>query len=1017
MVAQHLDCEVDPAMAQVNPIESLRIAVRVFPNLKNARRPSKREASHIELPTRRLVLDFETRVDALQAMTFGCYRYYSEDGRCVEEGLVCADDLPRRERRILQRYIQSHMASTEFPASRELVLISRSQFIKKFYLAAYKGRCRVVGFNLPFDLSRIACGSTAARGRFAGGFSLALSQYGDDPNRYRANIAVKHIDSKRALKGFTGRDAPDKTDRIPEGSTNGKPREGYIFRGHFLDLRTLIFALTDRGHSLESACRVFAVEHPKTKAQRHGGVTEAYIDYCRSDVRATAELDDKALAEYARHPIPLQATKAYSPASIGKAYLHAMNIAPILRRQEFPLRYLGYAQSAFYGGRASAHVRKMPVPVVYCDFLSMYPTVNSLMSLWEFVIAKHIRVVLDCCEQIERLLRAITLDQLFDPTIWPNLTTFVRVAPDRDVLPVRAQYSGESNDVQVAVSHLHAQSDNPKDGIWYALPDVIASVLLTGRVPKIVDAFRIVPEGVLGDLRPVKLLGSVPVDPRSGDFFRTIIEQRKIRANQSNLSQEERERYDLALKVLANATSYGIFAEMNQRESDSAVDVTCYGIDSSPYTCRVAHPEEAGEYCFPPLASLITSGARLMLAMLEHCVNDLSGTYAMEDTDSMAIIATQYGGAVSHLGVAQQGDAAKIHALSWEQVRDIAKRFEALNPYDKHIVPGSILKIEDDNFDPQSTKQRQLWCYAIAAKRYALFLINGAGEPVLLRREVNNKEDRWSEHGLGHLLNPTDPQSEDREWIAQTWLRVIRRALGLPMQRFAFENRPAISRITLSSPALIKRFADFNKGKQYPQQLKPFNFLLSAQIATLGHPPGVDPRRFHLIAPYEPDATKWLGLKWIDQYSRKRYSISTKDTRSRNSSRVKTYGDVMREYEYHPESKCADSSGKPCAKQTNGLLQRRHIRIDGFRFIGKESNRLEEVEAGLIHDPQSVYTEYPDKRRDEWTTETLPALKVIPLPQLQKTSGLSRAALQAIRAGRRPHPRNQALLRSIVNAQ
>ncbi len=1004
-------------MAQVKLIDSLRLALRVFPDLRPTTGHPKREASHTELPTRRLVFDVETRIDALQAMTFGCYRYYSEGGRFVEEGLVYADNLPRKERRILQRYVRTHRANTDWPASDELVFLSRSQFVQKFYLAAYKGRCRVVGFNLPFDLSRIACGATAARGRFAGGFSLALSQHGDArANRYRPNIAIKHIDSKRTLKGFTGRAAPDKVDRIPEGSISGKPEKGYKFRGHFLDDRTLGFAQTDRGYSLESACRAFAVEHPKTKAQRHGIMTEEYVDYCRSDVRATAELDDKLMAEFALHPIPLQATKAYSPASIGKAYLRAMNIEPILRRQQFSMIYLGYAQSAFYGGRASAHMRKLPVPVVYCDFLSMYPTVNSLMSLWEFVIAKHIRVMPDCREQIEKLLQDITLKEMFDPALWPNLTAFVQVIPDGDVLPVRAPYSAATNDFQVAVSHLHAQSDNAKDGIWYALPDVIASVLLTGRVPKIVEAFRIVPEGILEELKPVKLLGSVPVDPRSGDFFRTIIEQRKIRANQANLSKEERDRYNLALKVLANATSYGIFAEMNQRESDDAVDVTCYGIDSSPYTCRVAHPEEAGEYCFPPLASLITSGARLMLAMLERCVTDLGGTYAMEDTDSMAIIATQSGGAIPQLGVAHCDDAHKVQALSWEQVREIAKRFEVLNPYDKRIVPGSILKIEDDNFEPYSDKQRQLWCYAIAAKRYALFLINSAGEPVLLRREVNNKEDRWSEHGLGHLLNPTDPQSEDREWIAQTWLRMIRRAMGLPTPRFAFENRPAISRITLSSPALMKRFADFNKGKPYEEQLKPFNFLLSAQIATLGHPPGVDPQRFHLIAPYESDATKWLGLKWIDQYSGKHYSISTNGTQSRNTARVKTYGDVIREYEYHPESKCADSAGKPCAKQTLGLLQRRHIRIDGFRFIGKESNKLEEVESGLIHDPQSVYTEYPDKRRDEWVTKMLPAPKAIPMPKLLSlTQGrLSRAALQATRAGRRPHAKNQDSLKSIV---
>jgi hypothetical protein len=50
------------------------------------------------------------------------------------------------------------------------------------------------------------------------------------------------------------------------------------------------------------------------------------------------------------------------------------------------------------------------------------------------------------------------------------------------------------------------------------------------------------------------------------------------------------------------------------------------------------HPEQPGEFCFPPLVSLITSAARLMLALLEHCVAQRGGTYATEDTDSMAIV-------------------------------------------------------------------------------------------------------------------------------------------------------------------------------------------------------------------------------------------------------------------------------------------------------------------------------------------------------------------------------------------
>ncbi len=78
---------------------------------------------------------------------------------------------------------------------------------------------------------------------------------------------------------------------------------------------------------------------------------------------------------------------------------------------------------------------------------------------------------------------------------------------------------------------------------------------------------------------------------------------------------------------------------MDRREGDKDVKLTCYGIDPEPYEFKVKHPEPPGEYCFPPLASLITSAGHLLLALLERLVTDRGGTYAMEDTDSMAIVA------------------------------------------------------------------------------------------------------------------------------------------------------------------------------------------------------------------------------------------------------------------------------------------------------------------------------------------------------------------------------------------
>jgi len=994
-------------MANMANIVSLPIAVRVYPDLREDR---KRSDKPWKRPEAMLVWDTETRIDATQRLTFGSCRFIVGD-QCLEEALFCADDITAGERRILEEYAAANDADA---ADKRLHLCTRCDFIDIIYRAAYKGRCLLVGFNLPFDLSRIAYDFRDARGRFAGGFSLGIWSYIDYMGRelahqYRPRIGIKHIDSKRALKGFTARNAADRSDLIPEGSPTGKPEKGYKFRGHFLDLRTLAFALTDRSYTLESACEDFGVEHPKQRTTRHGIVTPEYIDYNRRDVLATSELAVKLLEEYDKYPITLQPTKAYSPASIGKAHLQAMRIPPILERQpDFPSEYLGYAKSAFVGGRTSAHIRKVPVPVVYTDFLSMYPTVNCLMDLWRFVIANEIKVVEHCEAEIRKFLTRLSSDELFNPATWKQLTGFVQIIPNGHVLPARAKYSQESNDWQVGINHLYGDANNAP---WFSLPDVVVSVLETGRVPQIVNAFRIVPTGILPGLTPLKLRGKIEVDPRSCDFFKMVIEERKRLGSRSNLSPAEKKRLDKALKVLANSTSYGIYAEMNRQESDHEVKVTCHGIDADPFTCRVAHPDVPGEYCFPPMAALITGAARLMLALLENCVREKGGTYVMEDTDSMAIVAMEQGGTIPCDGMA-------ITALSWEQVREISHRFVQLNPYGRDAIPGSILKIEDDNFDPLTREQRQIHCLAISAKRYSLFVLDTCGNPILLRKGVNNNEDRWSEHGLGHLLNPTDPDSEDREWIAKAWENIIRKALNLRTKPLSFEKLPAVGRVTVSSPAVIRPLRQFNDGKTYADQIKPFNFLLTCHVMPFGYPAGTDPQKFHLIAPYQPDPRQWTRMEWIDQYSKsgETYRITTLGHHgTRSTARVKTYGDILQEYEFHPESKCADASANPCSKQTIGLLERRHIWVEQIKYIGKESNALEDVEAGMIHCEQSVYTEYPDPRRDEWQTKTLPVIKAVPLLKLTKMSGMSRSALKEIRAGRaRPHRKNRELLTSVA---
>ena len=60
--------------------------------------------------------------------------------------------------------------------------------------------------------------------------------------------------------------------------------------------------------------------------------------------------------------------------------------------------------------------------------------------------------------------------------------------------------------------------------------------------------------------------------------------------------------------------------------------------------------EKPGAWYFPPIASLITAGGRLLLAMLEKSVDEKHGSYLFCDTDSLCIVGTKKGSFVACAG-------------------------------------------------------------------------------------------------------------------------------------------------------------------------------------------------------------------------------------------------------------------------------------------------------------------------------------------------------------------------------
>ncbi len=829
------------------------LAVRAWTQRSKPRRPPRDRPA--VAPIRHvLVLDTETGVDAAQGLLFGAFRYARVDGTAVTtvaEGLIYADDLPQRDPAGYQRlwsYAASRKADVDLTylavePNWELQLLSRAEFVHRWlWHVGYPHHNRrdpatIVMFNAPFDLSRLAVDAAEARADMYGGFSFTLWQNAaGGPAAWRPRLAVKSLDAERAIKKFR---------RLERG--------GHDFAGHLLDLRTLVFALTGESHSLASACAAFGVPG-KAPAPEFGVIREEAIDYCRQDVAATTALLEAVLAEYARHPIDLQPTKAYSPASIAKAYLRGMGLQPRLAAQpDYPSEVLGSAMSAFYGGRAEVRIRRVPVPVALVDFTSMYPAVDIDLGLWRLVTAARIDAV-EVTDEINQLLAAITLQDCYDRERWRDFVVLAQIQPDADVLPVRADYRAE--DWSIGINPLHA--DRP---LWYTLPDLIASALLSGRAPRVRRALRFVPAGgSQPDLVPIRLRGQVLVDPRREDFFQRVVEARqeirqRVPDHEHDTCRCENCRLARFLKVLANAGSYGIYAEMIRTElpRGEAEKVNVHGATGAPFSCRVSAPEDPGEYCFPPIAACITGAARLMLALLERTVTDAGGSWAFCDTDSMAIVATEPGGLLACPGGTHRlpDGTEAVRALSHAQVHAIRDQFTALNPYDPAKVPD-LLKLEKSGT-----------CYAISAKRYVLYQQQPDAHIKILKR---------SQHGLGAYLDPLTPREDRRDadgnpvWVDDTWRWILTAHQDPDAPLPGWADRPALSRITVSSPQLWAPFRRWNQGRPWAEQIKPFNFLLVAILDPFGYPPGADPARFRLIGPYTDNPEEWATLPWRNLY-------------------------------------------------------------------------------------------------------------------------------------------------------
>lgn len=547
-------------------IREIPIAVRVHTVIPKKDKPvfNNKKKKDLRLPygVRVMALDTETTTDIYQNLLFGSARIYESlsgknqvyiDGVEKESYVFYGENISEEDLLILK----------EFALKQGAVLFSMKEFIYKvFWHEVWEYGTACIGFNLPFDLSRIAISvKTFKRGKFKDHFEFRLCD-----SSFFPTVLLKPIDSKKSFIQLRFSTRPGRYN-------NRKPYN----QGRFVDLRTLVFALTNESHSLDSACKLYQVENGKIEVEEHGKISLDYCQYNGRDVLATFELYCKVKQEFDKHPLELEAGKAYSPATIGKNYLKAMGIKPLSEIQpDLPPEILGAAMSAYYGGRSECHYRGKAVKTYHTDVTSMYPSVFTLQDLWSWVIAERFDV-LDETEKIKKFLEEIALDKLFSKDIWRSIPALVQVVPNQDLLPVRAKYK-EGNSFQIGLNYL-----TPEEPMWYTLADIIAAKILTGKTPEIIKAIRIIPGKPQAGLKEIKIRGEIPIDPVRDNFFKKVIELRKKIKKKVKVKGDEADSMQLFLKILANSTSYGVYIELNREEMADETEVQIYGLNSFPY--------------------------------------------------------------------------------------------------------------------------------------------------------------------------------------------------------------------------------------------------------------------------------------------------------------------------------------------------------------------------------------------------------------------------------------------------
>jgi len=565
---------------------------------------------------------------------------------------------------------------------------------------------------------------------------------------------------------------------------------------------------------------------------------------------------------------------------------------------------------------------------------------------------------------------------------------FVKVSPHEDYLPVRAAFSGDASNVNICVTTVSAGDDV---SLWYSMADIAASVLMTGKVPRILDAIRAVPTS-RQILNTIEFAG-VRLDPYNPNLFAEIVAHRK---------RVEKKNPALAwgLKTLANCATYGILSETDPELFNHADEKRTLNIlwsDQTTYNA-IGETEILGRFANPFIAPHVTAGGRLLLAIAEKLLQQRGCCVAWVATDSITVVTTQETAGVGapSLPAGRDGagvpDRVKIPAPSEEQLQEqydirpathediayVQNAVNMLNPYPRDVIP-QLLKREDDKCG---------WGYSISPNRYCIIGRDG---------ELKH----WTEHGLGALITPNGESLQD---FARTlWTAVL-----------TDETPPEWERTLARRKVPIRTPAEWKLIREYYPDVSPFNFLQRVKPAwVLGNRRLTGEWRA-LYAPYRDTDKASLKLTWIAKHpdgTTEKVKVKPADpddlgTTSYDRIPVETLYSLYRNFANHTDPRMTTPQGEMVHGNTAGVLSTQPLLIKEVYPIGREHNRLED-EAHDLPEPITLFTgdpeinQTPDNTCNAAVQNAIEKLTPYPNDLVAKALGVSPRAWKNYKSGAR----------------